>query len=135
MTEAAESVGVGRTTVVSHIANDPTFARAVNASKLGIADCLVGVAIDNAKSPEGVRDRWSLIERLNPTEFGKVEQSPTEITITIDGNKLTSSLAQANALEAEVVQQYTQDVRHDVYTPVTTQVTHDSTEGDATPHA
>jgi hypothetical protein len=105
MTEAAESVGTGRSTVVDHMDRDVSFRRAVNAAKLGVADILVSKARQVAMKDEGVRDRWSLIEKLNPDEYGKKEQNNNQpILISIDGKMLDNLIAKQNAIDAEVLE-------------------------------
>lgn len=108
MSEAAESVGFHRATIMHHIDSDRAFAGAVAQAKMAIADELVHVAQRVARKDEGVRDRWNLIERMNPTEFGKADSAPPTVNIVIDGKVLENAQTQANAIEAEVLSSYTE---------------------------
>jgi len=104
MTKSAELVGTMRQTVMDHMQRDRAFAKAVIQAKLGSADELVETARDVAKKPEGVRDRWALIERLNPEEFGKKnETAPTEINVILDGKFLENLDVKQRAIDAEIV--------------------------------
>ena len=104
MSKAAEISGTNRMTIQFHMERDRKFARAVTQTKLGISDDLVETARNVALKPEGVRDRWSLIERLNPEEYGKKEQSSqTEIKITLDGKMLDYYKQRQEVIDTEIV--------------------------------
>jgi len=104
MSKAAEISGTNRMTIQFHVDRDRKFARAVTQTKLGIADELTETAKNVALKPEGVRDRWSLIERLNPDEYGKKEPvSQTEIKIILDGKMLEEYSTRQQSIEAELV--------------------------------
>jgi hypothetical protein len=103
MTKASELCGTNRMTVMYHFERDRAFAKAVMQCKLGVADELVETAREVALKDEGVRDRWSLIERLNPDEYGKKDaHSTTEIKITLDGKLLEDAAIRAQALDTSL---------------------------------
>lgn len=104
MTKSAEMVGSLRQTIMDHMRRDKLFAQAVTQAKLGIGDQLVDKAREVALTDEGVRDRWSLIERLNPEEYGKKEQAGNaQIVINIDGKTLAKYEAEQQSIDAEII--------------------------------
>ena len=104
MTKSAELVGSMRQTVMDHMGRDKAFAQAVMQAKLSISDRLAETALDVALKPEGVRDRWSIMERANPDEWGRKEQiSQTEIKISLDVKEIDSLKAHMQAIDAEIV--------------------------------
>src|SRR6266850_2739777 len=104
MTKSAEMVGSLRQTVMDHMNRDRNFAKAVHQAKLGISDELVEKSRKIALKDEGVRDRWSLIERLNPDEYGRKNQDfPPQIVINVDGKLMQNYNQEQKVIDTEII--------------------------------
>ena len=97
------TIGINRQTFAHHYDHDEAFRKAILEAREGVCDDLEQTAVMTAKTPEGVRDRWRILETYRPEVWAKKDTNTPQIVINLDARALEAFETKEKAIEAQIV--------------------------------
>lgn len=98
------ALGIGHHTINKHYKNDQVFREAYDQVLQEYADELESVSRLNALNPKSVIERIFQLKSLFPSKYADQRtQSPTQITINVDGKMIEMMKKRDEIIEADVI--------------------------------